>query len=118
MLRWIYLPAFFSVNHPQEKNPASTDISLLRSIGSYYRSLDLGLHPSPLCSAESLDSLLQSIADAISDDESEDDYTFDEYPCADFRFRPPTPAYKKFSTPLKHLDIYSWYYEPDATEEY
>ena len=65
-----------------------------------------------------MESLLQSIADDTSDDEPEDDYTFDEYPFSDFRLRPPTPAYKKFSSPLKLLDIYSWNYEQDATEEY
>ena len=65
-----------------------------------------------------MESLLQSIADDTSDDEPEDDYTFDEYPFSDFRFRPPTPAYKKFSSPLKLLDIYSWNYEQDTTEDY
>ena len=65
-----------------------------------------------------MESLLQSIADDTSDDELEDDYTFDEYPFSDFRLRPPTPAYKKFSSPLKPLDIYSWNYEQDTTEEY
>ena len=65
-----------------------------------------------------MESLLQSIADELSDDESEDGYTFDECPFSDFRYRPPTPAYKKFSSSLKLPDIYSWSYDQDATEEY
>ena len=121
MLRRIHLSAFsfFRISNPQEQNPDSADISQLRSFFPEYShwSHEYDNH-TPLCSAESLESLLESVEDGISDSDYEDNYIFDEYPVLNPRHRPPTPSYKKFASPLKHSDIYSWYYESDASTEY
>ena len=122
MFRRIHLSAFafFRVGNPQEQNSDPADISQLRSFfpENSHWSHENDDNPPPLCSAESLESLLESVEDGISDSDYEDNYIFDEYPVLNPRHRPPTPSYKKFASPLKHSDIYSWYHESDASTEY